>query len=85
MWNTVGAAGPDQRTPNLASIVQEVVNRTGWTSGNALMVLTTGSGERAAESYNGESAAAPLLHIEYVTNGRIFGEDFEAGNVNSWN
>ena len=30
------------------------------------MIIITGSGERTAESYNGKSSAAPLLHVEYV-------------------
>ncbi len=33
--------------------------------GNALVILVTGTGERTAESYNGSSTKAPLLHVEY--------------------
>ena len=65
-WPTVGLAGPDQRTPNIAAVLQEVVNRTGWASGNALVVIITGTGKRTAESYNGDQAGAPLLHVEYT-------------------
>ncbi|MCE7984833.1 MAG: hypothetical protein DYG89_26980 [Caldilinea sp. CFX5] len=64
-WSTVGAAGPDQQTPNLAAVVQEIVNRPGWQPGNAIVILITGTGKRTAESYNGAPAAAPLLYIEY--------------------
>jgi hypothetical protein len=45
--------------------MQEIVNRSGWASGNALVVLITGSGRRVAESYNGDRAGAALLHVEY--------------------
>lgn len=62
-WSSVGAAGPDQRTADIAPIVQEIVDRTGWASGNAMVIVITGSGKRAAESYNG--VAAPILHVEY--------------------
>ena len=62
-WSTTGAAGPDQRTPDISSVVQAIVNRQGWASGNAMVIILTGSGKRAAESFNG--AAAPILHIEY--------------------
>ncbi len=55
-----------ERTPNLAAIIQETVNRPGWTAGNALVVVVTGSGQRIAEAYNGEAANAPLLHVEYA-------------------
>jgi hypothetical protein len=65
-WNSVGSAGSDQRTPNLKSLVQEVVNRSGWNSGNSLVLMVTGSGERTAESHNGSSSKAPLLHIDYT-------------------
>ena len=64
-WLTVGAAGPGQLTPNLASVVQEVVNRPGWAAGNALTVILTGSGRRAAESFEG--GAPPVLRVQYVT------------------
>ena len=64
-WPVVGAAGVSQRTADLSSVVQEVVNRPGWSSGNALALVLTGSGKRVAESYDGESAGAPVLHIEF--------------------
>jgi hypothetical protein len=67
-WTTVGEAGPDQQTPNIASVVQEIVNRPGWVSGNSLVVIITGTGERTAEAYDGKPAAAPLLHVEYTVN-----------------
>ena len=64
-WNTVGEAGPEQRTPDIKSIIQEIVDRPGWTSGSDIVIIFAGSGERTAESYNGSASAAPLLHIEY--------------------
>lgn len=64
-WLTVDVAGPDQRTPNLASVVQEIVNRPGWQPGNAVVILITGTGRRTAEAYDGAPTAAPLLYIEY--------------------
>lgn len=69
VWNSVGASGSDQRTPDLKNIIQEVVNRSGWQSGNNLALIITGTGERTAESYNGSSSRAPLLHIEYADDG----------------
>ena len=66
-WPTMDVAGADQRTPDLAPIVQAVVNRPGWASGNALVVLVTGSGKRVAEAFDGVPTAAPLLHVEFTT------------------
>ncbi len=65
-WNSVGAAGLDQRTPDLTAVIQEIVSRPGWQSGNALALVITGTGERTAESYNGDASAAPLLHVEWT-------------------
>jgi hypothetical protein len=66
-WTTVGEAGTDQRTPDVASVIQEIVNRPGWSSANSLVIIITGTGERTAESFNGNPNAAPLLHVEYTT------------------
>jgi len=65
-WNTVGERGLDQQTENIAAIIQEIVDRAGWTSGDAIALTITGNGKRAAESFNGSQAGAPLLHIEYA-------------------
>ena len=64
-WNTVGDAGLDQRSPDLTTVLQEIVDRPGWASGNAVAFLITGSGARTAEAYNGDSSRAPLIHVEY--------------------
>jgi len=65
-WSSVGAAGTAQRTSDLTPIVSEIVTRPGWFSGNALVLIITGTGHRTAEAYNGLPAAAPLLHVEYT-------------------
>jgi hypothetical protein len=64
-WGTVGAAGADQRTPDLKSIVQEIVNRAGWAQNNSMVFIITGTGCRTAESYEGSSSKAPQLVITY--------------------
>lgn len=63
-WNSVGEAGVDQRTPNITSILQEIVDRPGWSSGNALVIIITGTGTRWAESYDADASGAALLHVE---------------------
>ena len=65
-WTTVGEAGADQRTPDLSAIVQEIVDRSGWTANNSVVFIVTGSGERTAESYNGSPTDAPTLHVTYT-------------------
>ena len=70
VWTTIGASGPAQTTPDLAAVVQEVVNRPGWASGNALAVVITGNGERVAESFDGSEEAAAVLSVSYVVAGQ---------------
>ena len=64
-WNTVGEAGTDQQTPDIATVIQEIIDLPGWASGNSLAIIVSGTGERVAESYEGDSTAAPLLHVVY--------------------
>ena len=66
-WTVVGQAGLDQRTPNIAPIIQEIVNRPGWSAGNSLVIIIGGTGHRTAVAYNGIPASAPKLHIEWST------------------
>ena len=63
-WSN-GQAGPAQRTTDLSSIVQEIVERPGWQSDNALAFVMTGTGERRASSH--DSVQSPVLHLAYTT------------------
>ena len=73
VWDdaSIGSAGPDQLTPDLASIVQEVVDQADWNAGNAIAFIIEGTenSERTAESFDGDAGAAPLLHIEFSAGG----------------
>ena len=72
-WPTVGVAGVDQATPELKTIIQEIVGRAGWQSGNALALIVSGSGRRTAEAFDGVAAQAPRLVVEYTPNGPLPG------------
>ena len=61
-WNTVNAK---QQSPDISSIISEIVTRQGWLPGNSLVIMISGSGRRTGESYNGETAAAVKLFITY--------------------
>ena len=52
-------------SPSLNPVVQEIVNRSGWQSGNALAFIITGEGTRSAEAYDGQEEQAPMLQIIY--------------------
>ena len=64
-WNTADVATIDQRTPNIASLIQEIVNRPGYTSSSAISILITGNGTRTAEAYEGVPTAAAKLFVTY--------------------
>lgn len=57
-------------TPSITNIVQAIVNRGGWTSGNSMAFRVTGSSTgslyREAESWDDSSAAAPRLVVTYT-------------------
>lgn len=67
-WGTsaAGTAGIDQRSPSIISLVQSLVNRTNWASGNAMAFFLTGSGVRNSYSYDGSAGNAPKLVIQYT-------------------
>jgi hypothetical protein len=52
-WDNVGDSGADQRTPDLTSIVQEIVNRGGWSSGNSMaFIIEAGPGCNSSSCQN---------------------------------
>jgi hypothetical protein len=65
-WNNKHAAGPDQQTPGLSAVIEEIVGRDDWSPNQWLVLIITGTGERVAESYKGTAAGAPLLVVEYT-------------------
>ncbi len=62
-WPTVDASGLDQRTPDLITIIQGLVNDPEWSSGNSIVLLIGGSGRRTAKSFDQSPADAPRLVI----------------------
>jgi hypothetical protein len=62
-WPKQKEEGADQRTPDLSEVVQEIVDRAGWETGNALGLVITGEGRRTARSF--ETGPPAVLHVEY--------------------
>ena len=69
-WDVLDEAGEDQRTPDIKSVIQEIVDRDGWGSGNALAIIISGSGERTARSWDSEDSSdkSAKLIITYSEN-----------------
>jgi hypothetical protein len=65
-------AGENQRTPNLATVIEEVITSNNWQIGNSLAFIITGTGDenslRRAFSYDGSPAKSAVLVIEYTSN-----------------
>jgi hypothetical protein len=68
-WSSLPAwvVGTAYRTPELKDVVQEIVSRPGWATGNAMVIVMTGTGHRTASAFESGAASAALLHVEYVT------------------
>ncbi|MEM7371945.1 MAG: DUF6443 domain-containing protein [Bacteroidota bacterium] len=64
-WNSSGERGPNQQTPDLSAVIQEIVDRPGWTSGNALVLTVEGVGKRVAVSHDEDPGEAAELFITY--------------------
>jgi PKD repeat protein len=64
-WTATNEAAAVERTPDLTAVIQQVVGRSGWSSGNALAILITGTGHRTAYSFDGSATKGAVLHIEY--------------------
>ena len=64
--------GTKFQTPDISSILTELISQDGWASGNALAIVIRddksdpSTGLRCVWTYEGKQAAAPLLHIEDV-------------------
>ena len=64
-WNC-GDAGIDQRTPDLSTIIQEIVDIPGTKKNHKITLIVSGSGLRTAESKDGSYNGAAELVVEYT-------------------
>ncbi|MDA8142186.1 MAG: PilC/PilY family type IV pilus protein [Desulfobacteraceae bacterium] len=62
-------SGNNYSTDDITAIVQEIVSRPGWNSGNAMLFRINGTGKRASESRESGSQYAPVLRIAYDDGG----------------
>lgn len=64
-WPTVGARGPEQLSPELAPLMQAIVDRTFWRAGRAITLFVDGSGSRTAASADSNGTDAPRLLVRW--------------------
>src|SRR6185295_6339048 len=59
-WNG-GESNANERTPNVAGLIQEITSRPGWSSGNAIAFIITGAGHRTADAADKPGGSPPRL------------------------
>lgn len=75
-WDNIPAwlAGVDYDSSNVKTVIQEIVNRPGWASGNAIVIFWedfedrsthVNEGQRVARSYNNSTTLCPKLTIDW--------------------
>jgi hypothetical protein len=77
-WSLIGEAGVNQQTPELATIMQEIIDRPGWAKNNAVAFTVdaptcspepTCTGRRTAEAKDGLTAPVLLLQFRQQPGG----------------
>lgn len=75
-WSGLGltAADTPYQSPDVSPVIQELVDRTGWASGNNITMLhwwpmpyVSGTSREGIWFYQGSTTMCPSLIIEYVT------------------
>jgi plastocyanin len=101
IWNigqfgTNNVAGPVQRTPDLSAMLQQVVNRQGWVSGNALLFgfidpaalsipgFAGNTSKRVVQSRNNSASASAKLVVTYLAPASYQSGNFPLAKLGSW-
>ncbi len=58
-WTSVGAAGSDQRTPDLSEVIQEIVDHPDWAAGNPMAIVITGTGRQRQRDAHADNHRQP--------------------------
>jgi hypothetical protein len=70
-WGANGDAGPNQRTPALAAVIQELVNQQGWTSASPVVLrFDPVAGQRSAISFDRNPARVAVLQVTFAASVR---------------
>ena len=71
-WNATGIGAGTKTSADFATAVQEVIDRAGWASGNALAVIFDGLAATSFQYYTTEQGSGfePSISITYTTPGQ---------------
>lgn len=64
-WFSVGISELPQRTPDLTSIMNEIINQNNFTITSPIVFFIKGNGQRVAESSDSGVRTAPTIYYEY--------------------
>lgn len=65
-WNPTAWTNEQQyNSPDLSKIVQAIIDKNDWNSGNAITFVITGTGVRSAHSYDGDPSKSPILQLKF--------------------
>jgi len=86
VWATVDERGPDQRTADIKTIIQEIVDLAGWAPGNNLGVKLMNEEllkiHREAEALDDGAGGPPELVVTYTTGTNV--EDLGEAELSSY-
>lgn len=70
-WDASAIGTGFQSAPDIATIIQEIVDRVGWSSGNDLVIMAEGQSASPINisTYNSSSSVAAKLDIDYTAGG----------------
>lgn len=69
-------------SPNIAPVIQEIVNRPGWVEMNAIALMIKGTGGNTAIAYDGNPDLPPMLIVNYMESKNTFTNVFLITNDN---
>lgn len=72
-WQSDGLGAGTEDSPEIKAVIQEIVNRGGWATGQDMCIITvplaTASKVFKTTSYEGDTALATKLHVEFTAGG----------------
>ena len=84
-WNVYQESSTAQQSADLSPIIQAVINRSGFVSGNSIAIVVSGTGKRVAESFEGSPAEAAELCITYGEESCVIGYPCDDGDNQTGN
>ncbi len=64
-WTT----GNTYQSTDISPVIQELINRGDWASGNAMTLIIEGTGRRTAESFDGTAPPKLVINYEVISSG----------------